>query len=135
MVVDPGFLVMHDPKSRIIILRQMWLALRAGRSWLRRYERQRIADTVVSSTFRAVIILLAILCFEVSTLLTSDSCLSESYQPLLIFLHQCYVCGYYRSLQVRRDDLSSQVFFIGNYWSGVALAPFSFSGSFLLVQE
>jgi hypothetical protein len=43
----------------------MWLALRAGRSWLRRYPRQRIADTIVLSTFRSVLLLLAMLCFEV----------------------------------------------------------------------
>lgn len=43
----------------------MWLALRAGRAWLRRYEAQRVADTVVSSAFLAVILLLAVLIVEV----------------------------------------------------------------------
>lgn len=37
---------------------------RAGRTWLRRYEAQRVADTVVSSTFRIVVLLLTILCIE-----------------------------------------------------------------------
>ena len=41
------------------------LALRAGRAWLRRYEAQRVADTVVSSTFLAVLLLLAVLVVEV----------------------------------------------------------------------
>ncbi len=44
---------------------KMWMALRAGRAWLRRYEAQRLADTVVSSTFRNVVLLLTILCIEV----------------------------------------------------------------------
>jgi hypothetical protein len=44
---------------------KMWLALRGGRAWLRRFEAQRVADTVVSSTFRTVAFFLAVLCVEV----------------------------------------------------------------------
>ena len=46
-----------------------WLALRNGRGWLKRYRRQRVADTVVTLTFYSFI---AALVFVVTEFFRSD---------------------------------------------------------------
>lgn len=47
---------------------RVWLALRAGKSWLRRHRRERSADAVVSSAFFLSLALLAAILAEVSGL-------------------------------------------------------------------
>ena len=45
---------------------RIWLALRAGKTWLRRHRRERSADAVVSLAFFLSLSLLAAILFEVS---------------------------------------------------------------------
>lgn len=47
---------------------RVWLALRAGKTWLRRHRRERSADAVVSSAFFLSLALLAAILAEVRTL-------------------------------------------------------------------
>jgi hypothetical protein len=84
-------LIVRRPSSHSLRCRQMWLALRAGRSWLRKYAEQRVADTVVSSTFRGVIILLLYLCVEVRPAATcpggvATGSLTTGLRPPLLWL-------------------------------------------------
>ena len=44
---------------------KVWLALRAGRGWLKRYRRHRFADAVVSMTFFAFIVIMIVVVTEV----------------------------------------------------------------------
>lgn len=45
---------------------RVWLALRAGKTWLRRHRRERRADAVVSSAFYLSLFLLAAILSEVT---------------------------------------------------------------------
>lgn len=48
---------------------RVWLALRAGKTWLRRHRRERSADAIVSVAFFLCIALIAIIISEVQKFL------------------------------------------------------------------